>query len=90
MTKKVYKQKYFFVITNKLNWEILTKNLVIFKRYYEVKDEKALIFSVFNKKSNFYGVEFIKSEYRGALPKTGGGGAWTVCTFKGGDLSRKR
>ena len=32
MTKKVYKQKYFSVITKNSNWEILTKNLVFFKR----------------------------------------------------------
>ena len=30
MTKKVYKQKCFSVITKNLNWEILTKNLVTF------------------------------------------------------------
>ena len=28
------------VITKNLNWEILTKNLVTFKRYDGVKDEK--------------------------------------------------
>ena len=33
MTKKVFKQKYFFPITKNLNWEILTKNLVIFERW---------------------------------------------------------
>ena len=32
MTKKVYKQKYFSVITKKSNWEILPKTLVTFKR----------------------------------------------------------
>ena len=37
MTKKVY--KHFFVITKNLNWEILTKNLVAFKRWDGVKDE---------------------------------------------------
>ena len=31
MTKKVYKQFFFFVITKNLNWEILTKNLVTLK-----------------------------------------------------------
>ena len=31
---------FFFVITKNLNWEILTKNLVTFKRWYRVKDEK--------------------------------------------------
>ena len=41
MTKKVYKQKCFFsVITKNLIQEILTKNLVTFKRWDGVKDEK--------------------------------------------------
>ena len=26
----------------------------------------------------------------GKLPKKGGGGAWTVCQFKGGGLAKKR
>ena len=41
--KKNYKQKYFSVIIKNLNWEILSTNLVIFKRSYRVKDEKILI-----------------------------------------------
>ena len=32
MTKKVYKQKYFSVITKNSNWEILSKSSVTFKR----------------------------------------------------------
>ena len=32
MTKKVYKQKYFSLITKNSNWGILPKNLVTFKR----------------------------------------------------------
>ena len=40
MTKKVYKQKYFSVMTKNSNWKILTKNLVIFRRQDGVKDEK--------------------------------------------------
>ena len=32
MINKVYKQKYFSVITKNSNWEILPKNLVTFKR----------------------------------------------------------
>ena len=40
MTKKVSKQTKFSVITLNLNWGILTKNLVIFKRWHAVKDEK--------------------------------------------------
>ena len=31
---------FFPVITKNLHWEILTKNLVIFKRWDEVKGEK--------------------------------------------------
>ena len=31
---------FFSVITKDLNWEILTKNLVTFKRWNGVKDEK--------------------------------------------------
>ena len=30
----------FFVITKNINWEILTKNLVTFKRWDGVKDAK--------------------------------------------------
>ena len=39
-TKKVYQQKCFSVITKNFNCEILTKNLVTFKRIDEIKDEK--------------------------------------------------
>ena len=39
--KKSLQTKMFFsVITKNLNWEILTKNLVTFKRWDEAKDEK--------------------------------------------------
>ena len=40
MTKKVYKQKCFSVITKNLNWEILTKNLFNFQGWDGVKDKK--------------------------------------------------
>ena len=30
---------FFSVITRDLNWEILTKNLITFKRWQEVKEE---------------------------------------------------
>ena len=40
MTKKVYKQNCFSVITKNLNWEILAKNLVTSKRWDGVKNEK--------------------------------------------------
>ena len=32
MTKKIYKKKYFSVLTKNSNWEILPKNLATFKR----------------------------------------------------------
>ena len=39
--KKSLQTKMFFsVITKNLNWDILTKNLVIFKRWHAVKDDK--------------------------------------------------
>ena len=41
MTKKIYTQKMFFsILTKNLNWEVLTKNLVTFKRWNMVKAEK--------------------------------------------------
>ena len=40
MTKKVYEQKHVSVITKNLNWEILTKNLVTFKRWDGDRDQK--------------------------------------------------
>ena len=40
MTKKVQKQNIFSDITKNLNWEILIKNLVTFKRLGRVKDRK--------------------------------------------------
>ena len=36
----IYKQKCVSVLTKNLKWEILTKNLVTFKRWDGVKDEK--------------------------------------------------
>ena len=33
MTKSFIKQKFFSVITKNLNWEVLTKNSVTFKRW---------------------------------------------------------
>ena len=41
MTKKSFKTNFFFsVLTKNSNWEILTKNLVAFKRSDVVKDGK--------------------------------------------------
>ena len=41
MTKSL-KTEFFSVITKNSNWEILTKNLVMFKRKNGVKDENSL------------------------------------------------
>ena len=39
--KKFFKKKMLFsVLTKNLNWEILTKNLVTFKRWNGIKDGK--------------------------------------------------
>ena len=64
--KTVYKQKFFFSVrTNNLNWETLTKNLVIL-----LKDGMGLIIKFFDimavwwftEKSDFYG-GFTKYQY---------------------------
>ena len=67
---------FFSVISKNLNWEILTKNLVTFRRWDRVKDEycggslKNLIFR---------GAGVTKNQYiRGLFKK----GAWIVCRFK--------
>ena len=69
---------FFFAITKNLNWEILTQNLVTFKRWDGVKDEKF----------QYYGSSLKNSISRGVLKNhyTGGnsikGWAWAVCRFK--------
>ena len=40
MAKKFINKNVFSAITTNLNWEILTKNLVTFKAWDRVKDEK--------------------------------------------------
>ena len=47
MTKNVYKQKYFSVVTKNSNWEILSKNLI--------KDEKLYYFGGSWKDTTFRG-----------------------------------
>ena len=58
------------VITKNLNWEILTKNLVNFKRWNGVKDEKFEYFGGSLKNSIFRrrGEVNKKLIYRGELP----------------------
>ena len=38
--KNLQTKMFFYVITKNLNWDILTKNLAIFKRWHEVNDKK--------------------------------------------------
>ena len=40
MEKKLKTKMFFSVMTKNLNWEISTKNLVTFKKWDGVKDEK--------------------------------------------------
>ena len=66
------------VITKNLNWEILTKNLVTFKRWDEKFEYyggslKYLIFRGEFTKNQYIGGNYIKRE-----------GAWTVWRFRGG------
>ena len=71
-------------VTKNLNWGILTKNLVTFKRWDVVKDEKNLILWRLTEKSNF------KGGGKGGHGKLINGGnclklgLWTVCRFNGG------
>ena len=51
--KKLLAKIFFSVITKNSNWEILTKNLVTFKRQDGFKVEKAQYFVGSLKKSNF-------------------------------------
>ena len=68
---KVYKQKCFSVITKNLNWEILTKNLVTFKRWDGVKDDKFEYYGGSLKIRFLRGGGFTKNQYIGGLPKKG-------------------
>ena len=65
-------KKKFSVITKNLNWAILTKNLVIFKRWDGVKDENTLIIWGFTEKPHFKGGGGVHKNpiYRGELSKT--------------------
>ena len=80
---------FFSVITKNLNWEILTKNLVTFKRWDGIKDEKFEYYGGSLKYLIFRG-EFTKNQYIGGnyLKREE---AWTVWRFKGGGgLAKKR
>ena len=79
--KKSLQTEFFFcLISNNLNWEILTNNLATFKRSDGVKDEKFKYYRGLLKNLIFKGF-FTKNHYIQAR-------AWTVCRFKGG-LAKK-
>ena len=63
--------------------EILTKNLVTFRRWDGVKGENFEYYGGSLKNSIFRG-GLMKNQYMGGGCLTEGGGAWTVCRFKGG------
>ena len=85
MTKKIYKQKCFsLLITKNLNWEILTKNLVIFKRRDGVKDENFWYDGVSLKNLIFKGVVHEKSIYRKGNCLKRGRGLEQIAELRGG------
>ena len=69
----------FSFITKNLNWKVLTKNLVTFKRWDGVKDEKFWYYRGSLKNSIFRGV----SE-KPIYTKT-----WTVCRVKRGSVEKE-
>ena len=62
---------FFFVIIKNLNWEILTKNLVTFKRWYGVKDKNFDILGA-SWKTQFLREIHEKLIYKGGMPKERG------------------
>ena len=73
---------FFSVINKNLNWEILTKNLVTFKRSDEIKMKISILWEF-----TYLGEVHKKPIYRGELPERQG--ACTVCRFKGEGLGKK-
>ena len=63
---------YFSVITKNLNWEILTKNFVTFKRQDGVMDGKFWYYGGSLKNLIFKRVVHEKPTYMGELSKKGG------------------
>ena len=55
---------FFSVTTKNLNWEILTKNLVTFKKQNEIKDEKTYCYRV-SLKNLIVNGGFTKKQYVG-------------------------
>ena len=77
---------FFYVITKNLNWKILTRNLVTFKRGDVVQDEK-FEYCWGSLKNQIFRGGFTKKQYIwGDCVKRG---AWTVCRFKGGAWQKR-
>ena len=68
MTKKIISTNVFSAITKNLNWEILTKNLVTFKRW-DGGEWNVLMLWGFPEKSDFQVEVHEKPVYRRELPK---------------------
>ena len=78
---------FFPVITNNLNWEISTKNLVTFKRWDGVKEKNFNIMEVHWKIRFSGGGAWKPSMSRVKCLKTG---AWIVCRFKRRPWQKRR
>ena len=71
MTKKSLQQMFFSVITKKLNHEIYTKNLVTFKRWDGVKDERFQYYGG-SLKNRIFMRGFTKKQYIRGIAYNGG------------------
>ena len=80
---------FFSFTTKNLNWEILTENLVSFKRWIEIKDKKFQCWGCLLKSSILTGVP--KNLYIGGnCLKRGGLGQFADLRRKGGGPRQKR
>ena len=79
---------FFSVIAKNLNWEISTKNLVVFKRWDVIKDEKCQYYGGSLKNSIFRDGSHEKPMYWGDFLK--GGGALGQFPDLMEDLPKKR
>ena len=82
---------FFSVINKNLNWEILTKNLVTFKRWDGVKMKNLNIIRVHWKTRFLGGGLLTRKQYIGGkrLKKPGWGGLGQFADLKGGGLDEK-
>ena len=75
---------FFSVITKNVNWEILNKNLITFKRWDELEDEKFELYRgllnnlTFRGRGGFLEIHEKPINRGNCLKKE----AWTVCRFR--------